>query len=158
MRAVFASLILIVSVAAELHAEPSLETAYDQGAQGEAPIHSDERPVSLRSGMGFHEVIRLLGPPIERREHEANRETTWEYPSQKIFFKNGRVVAWAPRGQVLGERRVPAGDGAENSENRESKVIRGPENGQGTAPDDETIRQILGEILNAPTPPGISAK
>lgn len=158
MRVVVASLILMVSVSAELHAEPSLETAYDQGAQGEAPIHRAERPETLRSGMGFHEVIRLLGPPSERREHEANRETTWEYPSQKIFFKNGRVVAWSPRGQGLGELRVPAGDATETSKDRESKVIRGPENGQGAAPDDETIRQILGEILNAPTSPGIPAK
>jgi hypothetical protein len=153
-------MVFLAIFAADLRAQPPQEADPDRDheATSDLRLHGEARPGSLRSGMGFHEVIRSLGPPIERREHEANRETTWVYPSQKIFFKNGRVVAWAPQGDQLSKRGAREVEAPENRGSSKGEVIRGPESDPGTTTDDETIRQILGEILNAPAPPGITEK
>lgn len=48
----------------------------------------------LKQDMSFYDVVRLLGAPLEKKESETKREDVWLYPEQKVFFHEGKVVAW----------------------------------------------------------------
>ncbi len=110
--------------------------------QAGGPYGNIGRESQPRNGMSFHEVLKLYGAPLERKEREARRETVWEYPERQIFFKEGRVVAWASGGQKSMSPQEP----------KVAPTVRAESDDESsrTAPDDETIRLILGEIMNGP--------
>lgn len=120
---------------------------------------SAERPVEipltvpdLSHGLTYRDVIRLWGAPHERREMEAKRETVWEYGPRKVFFKEGRVVAWVSQDAMTDGARSRPKDASRPS------TAASDTTAPGIGTDDETIRSILGEILEGPATQGESAE
>lgn len=93
----------------------------------------------LRHGMSYHEVVKTLGAPNERKEMESKRSATWEYGKAKVFFREGRVVAWTSddaRSETSLDTERAVGRPIEQQSPRE-------------ASDEETIRSLLGEIMDS---------
>lgn len=110
-------------------------------------------PRDLKTGMSFYEVLKLWGPPQEKREHEIKREDVWIYNNIEVFFKEGRVLAWAVRdvrgqfGEVINEEVK-----AEEAPPQESKTLivrRPPQPGP-------EVAEILGEIMRETPTEGAS--
>ena len=118
-------------------------------AVGGVPEAATQTPVvdvsrlaaQLRPGMTYHEIVRLLGAPSERKEMEAKRTAVWEYGAYKIFFREGKVVAWTSV-----SASIPEG----TSVSPEAKIQPAESQAKKQNPaDEETIRSLLGEIMDS---------
>jgi hypothetical protein len=126
--------------------EVVVEEPTPEAAPEAAPTMDISRLASqLRLGMTYHEIVKLLGAPGERKEMEAKRSAVWEYGSHKIFFREGKVVAWtsvnAAPAQAEGSG-IESPAGADNQHIQASGTKKDP-------PDEETIRSLLGEIMES---------
>jgi len=122
-------------------------------AVGGVPEAATQTPVvdvsrlaaQLRPGMTYHEIVRLLGAPSERKEMEAKRTAVWEYGAYKIFFREGKVVAWTSV-SVSVSASAPEG----TSVSPEAKIQPAESQAKKQNPaDEETIRSLLGEIMDS---------
>ena len=101
----------------------------------------------LRHGMNFREVVGLFGAPTDRKELEVKRETIWFYGASRIFFSQGKVVAWlVTPDQNAGAAATTVDAPAPKAT---SDADKSPKRG---ATDDATIRSLLGEIMTATNP------
>lgn len=100
-----------------------------------APLRSDDHtPPSL--GMTYHEVVKSFGAPQVRREYETRREVVWQYGTKKIFFREGRVIAWS--GFVAAAELPTEKAQGSISTASASSAVR----------DEQSIREVLEEILS----------
>lgn len=47
---------------------------------------------ALMHGMEYHDVVRLMGPPLEKIEQESKREDIWIYENRTVSFRDGHVL------------------------------------------------------------------
>jgi len=138
-------LVLALCVSGVAWGDPeSAEVAVGAGPEAATPtavVDISRLAAQLRPGMTYHEIVRLLGAPSERKEMEAKRTAVWEYGDYKVFFREGKVVAWTSV-----SASIPEG----TSVSPEAKIQPAESQAKKQNPtDEETIRSLLGEIMDS---------
>ena len=99
---------------------------------GAAAERLDGEPAA---GMTYGEVIKLWGPPLEKREKELKREEEWRYAEARVIFRGGRVASWSSES---GLGAAPAAGVEAPAQSARSKV---------RDPDASVVQEIMTEIM-----------
>ena len=100
----------------------------------------------IGAGMGYDEVIKVMGMPLEREEREITREDVWRYPKFQVIFREGRVSGfYTSKGRVDLAAADHQGKGQANAASR-----GGEAGGKGGAKDEVTLDEILADIMSGP--------
>ncbi len=102
------------------------------------PSYCMSESSELKQGLGYHEVIGLLGSPSEKVEKESSRETLWIYEQRQLRFRNGKLYDWS---LSTAETRSPL----IAAEAKQELQPLGVEN-------DVEVQEILSEIINDGSP------
>lgn len=107
-------------------------------------------PQQLKHGMGYQQVIALLGEPQERVERETLRQDIWRYQGGQVFFSNGRLVAWTVAGAA------PSGEPVAGEIRDSSPTLKAPK--PSSKIEVAKYENLLTEILDSLPDDGSSAK
>ena len=100
----------------------------------------------VAAGMGYEDVIRVVGMPLDREEREATREDVWRYAKFQVIFREGRVSGfYTTKGRVDLASPSPKRDGQISS----PRGADGAGN-KAAGKDEVTLDEILADIMSGP--------
>ena len=82
---------------------PEIEPGSSRGHPASRPTRvatPNARRERLEPGLGFVEVLQLLGQPSAAIIGGSNRQTIWYYGSSRLVFENGQVTSWDDAGEL----------------------------------------------------------
>ena len=101
---------------------------------------SAESRGGLNTGMEFYDVLKLWGPPLEKREYHGRHRDVWNYPDVRIVFEDGKLVKIEPS-------NVPST--IEDAQRNSAEVVEGsvasvdPADSTTSAPLEEILTEIM---------------